>query len=91
MRGLLFLIALFALPTLGLPLVPGILLRKLHPGAIGGVAGVIGALLLCGEMLLLTWAGVRWRLWVLILPSAGLAAVRVAAVLRRLVRAFGGG
>jgi hypothetical protein len=82
MTGLLFLIAFFGLPILGLPLMPSSLLRKLHPGAICGVAGVVGALLLCAEMLVLTWTGVRWGFWVLILPSAGLATVRGAAVHR---------
>jgi len=91
MRGLLFLIALFGLPILGLPLMPLGLLRKLHPGAICGVAGVIGALLLCSEMLVLTWAGVRWKLWLLILPSAGLATARVRSVVRRRVRDLGSG
>lgn len=88
MRGLLFLIAFFGLPILGLPLVPLRVLRKLHPGAICGVAGVMGALLLCVGMLVLTWGGIRWRLWILILPSAGFATVRFSSVMRRMARAL---
>jgi hypothetical protein len=88
---MLFLVALVGLPILGLPLVPTGLLRKLHLGAVCGVAGVIGAVLLCTEMLFLTWAGVRWKLWVLILPSAGLATVRLHSVLLRFVQALKGG
>jgi len=90
MSGLLFLVALAGLPILGLPLVPSSWIRKLHPGAVCGVAGVIGAVLLCTEMVVLTWAGVRWRLSALILPSAGLASLRLPSILRRVVRALRG-
>jgi hypothetical protein len=64
--GFRFLIALLALPFLGYALQSFSAFRTLHPAARWGLAGAFGAIMLCVQMLLFTWLGIRWSIWLLL-------------------------
>ncbi len=74
MTGLLFILALAALPLLGLPLARRFLAMP-NAAATIGTAGALGALLLCAEMFLLSVVGIRWSVALLLAPFAVLAVV----------------
>src|SRR5438067_7563889 len=80
MRGLLFLLAFAALPLVGFPLPRLARVAPPSRSARLATAAACGALVLCAEMLLLSWLGIRWTLPLLLAaPALGLA----LAILRR--------
>jgi len=70
MNGFLFFLGLLAPPLIGYGLLdffPSF--RSLHWASRLGLAGCLGALLLCAEMLLLTSLHVPWSVWLLLVPA----------------------
>jgi len=69
MTDLLFLVALLVLPLIGYGFARLPCFRSLHPASRIGLAGCLGALTLCAEMLLLTSLRVSWSVWLLSSPA----------------------
>lgn len=82
MTGLRFLAALAALPWIGYPFARLGVFAALSRGARWGLAGALGALLLCVEMVLASALGVPWSLGLLLTPPV-LAALLLALRTRR--------
>jgi len=66
--AILFFLALLALPLIGYGFLSLGDFRSLHGASRVGFAGGLGALALCGEMLLLTSLRVPWSVWLLLCP-----------------------
>jgi hypothetical protein len=66
---LLFFLALLALPVIGYGFARLPSFRSLHPASRVGLAGCLGALTLCAEMLLLSSLRVPWSVWLLLCPA----------------------